>query len=186
MSEIVVAKYAHSYYNRSSHFVREQYLKGRRFEFRIPTPVSRLSIASSSSSLPSLVESWSRSSSCSSVMSDSDEHYSPRRSNSTCSFDSDMPETPTFGAYENDPFVVLSDLNASSVAVPVQAASLKDGRAREKTAQPHVKVAGAAGNGYVVQEPRMVFSSLQQVARPSAHAGYNAQPLPANVRRFSG
>lgn len=98
-----------------------------------------------------------------------------------------MPETPTFGTYEeNDPFVVLSDLNASSVAVPVPTASLKDGRVREKTAQPHVKIAGTAGNGFVVQEPRMVFSSLQQVARPSVHTGYNAQPMPVNVRRISG
>jgi hypothetical protein len=179
VSEIVVGKYSHSYYNRSSAFVREQYLKGRRFEIRVPVAAPLLSPAlsaiSSSSSVPSLVDdTWSRSSSSSSIVSD----FSPRRSSSAYSFESDMPETPTYFADAAEPFVVLPDSQppppvAMSLAVP---AGGKETRSREKTVVPARHAAG-----YVVQEPRTVFQSLQQ----QANGVYQPAP-PVAVRRFSG
>ena len=181
VSEIVVGKYSHSYYNRSSAFVREQYLKGRRFEIRLPVVAPLLSPAlsaiSSSSSVPSLVDdTWSRSSSSSSIVSD----FSPRRSSSASSFESDMPETPTYAPFVDaaEPFVVLPDSQplpsaaVMSLAVPVVS---KDFRSREKTAVPTIRT------GYVVQEPRTVFQSLQQQA-----SGVYQSTQPIAVRRFSG
>lgn len=178
VSEIVVGKYSHAYYARSSAFVREQYLKGRRFEIRVPVVAPLLSPAlsaiSSSSSVPSLIDdTWSRSSSSSSIISD----LSPRRSSSAYSFESDMPETPTCAfADAAEPFVVLPDSQpppaAMSLAVP---AIGKEARPREKTVVPAVRA------GYVVQEPRAVFQSIQQ----QASGVYQPAPSVA-VRRYSG
>lgn len=202
VSEIVVAKYSHGYYNRASHFVRQEYLKGRRFEVRVPAPPLSVQIpkrvSRSISGVPSLVP--SRSNSSSSVSS---EFSSPRRSGSVYSSDSEMPDTPTWNTVTADPFLVVSASNSasslSSMRIPSVVEPVKPAAVAAKL--PNMVVNAAAekenvhGNnsniGYVVQEPRTVFSSLNQkagvnqaVMRPAQ--SYATLPVPvAMSRRFS-
>lgn len=204
VSEIVIAKYSHSYYNRASTFVREEYLKGRRFEIRLVSasstggiftppssdvsPVSSTSSSSSSSAntaavaatparlipprMPSLVPSRSYStisSTASSVLS------SPRNSISAYSSDSDMPDTPTFATL--DPFVVtiagssssgsISSVAGVAPAAPTSAQFAAVAQASQKKHHQHQDIhmhsapqLPAGHYSFVVQEPRVVFSSL--------------------------
>ena len=197
VSEIVVAKYSHGYYNRASHFVRQEYLKGRRFEIRVPAPLTLAMpkrASRSVSGVPSLVPSWpSRSNSSTSVASD---FSSPRRSGSAYSSDSEMPDTPctpAFGATP-DPFLAMSASNSASSlssmrGVPAVCEPVKPSAVVVKF--PLVAEKENAHNGYVVQEPRTVFSSLNAkasvnnaVMRPAQ--SYATLPVPvAMSRRFS-
>ena len=196
MSEIVVAKYSHGYYNRASHFVRQEYLKGRRFEIRIPAPLTvtipKQRINRSISGVPSLVPSWpSRSNSSSSVSSD---FSSPGRSNSAYSSDGEMPITPGFNTVTSDPFLVSASNSASSLSSMrgIQIVDAVKPVASAAAVAVKLPVAEKENNGYVVNEPRTVFSSLNAkaggvnnaVMRPAqSHA---TLPVPvAMSRRFS-
>ena len=183
VSEIVVAKYSHGYYNRASHFVREEYLKGRRFEIRVPALTVNIPKRSSRlSSVPSLT--WSRSNSSSSVSSD---FSSPRRSGSAYSSDSDMPETPT-SATSSDPFLVVSSGSSSSLTSVVARLPTIAEPVKQSSVVANVKiVAPVIDNGYVVQEPRAVFASLNAKANvPRPALVHSSLPVPSGMnRRFS-
>jgi len=181
VSEIVVAKYSHGYYNRASHFVREEYLKGRRFEIR--APALTVNIPKRSSRLPSVPSlTWSRSNSSSSVSSD---FSSPRRSGSAYSSDSDMPETPT-SATSSDPFLVVSSGSSSLTSVVARLPTIAE-PVKQSSVVANVKIVAPIDNGYVVQEPRAVFASLNAKANVSQPAlVHSSLPVPAGMnRRFS-
>ena len=197
MSEIVVAKYSHGYYNRASHFVRQEYLKGRRFEIRVPAAPLTVTIpkrtSRSISGVPSLVPSWpSRSNSSSSVSS---EFSSPGRSGSAYSSDGEMPITPGYNSATSDPFLVSASNSASSLSsmrgIPMVVDAVKASAAVCVKLPIAVAEKENVNNGYVVQEPRTVFASLNAkasannaAARPSA--SYASLPVPvAMSRRFS-
>ncbi|KAL7418122.1 cyclin-like protein [Mrakia frigida] len=181
VSEIVVAKYSHGYYNRASHFVREEYLKGRRFEIRVPALT--VNIPKRSSRLPSVPSlTWSRSNSSSSVSSD---FSSPRRSGSAYSSDSDMPETPT-SSTSSDPFLLVSSGSSSSLSSVVARLPTIAEPVKQSSFVGNVKIV-APDNGYVVQEPRTVFSSLNAKANvPRPALVHSSLPVSSAMnRRFS-
>lgn len=171
VSEIVVAKYGHSYYMRSSHFVREQYLKGRRFELHVQAPASAFPWEFASSELPVFPPPWSARLSTSGSIDDTP---SLRRTDSCASIDSDMPETPTFSPYsENLPVIAGEDSRHLSFSST---------HSSFLGSKPPVMVSKAPPsprrNGFAVQEPRVVFSSIQQGNRPRvANVNYNVPPM---------
>lgn len=171
MSEIVVAKYGHSYYMRSSHFVREQYLKGRRFELHVPAPASTFPWEFASSELPVFPPSWTARLSTSGSIGDIP---SLRRTNSCASIDSDMPETPTFSPYsENLPVIACEDSRHLSFSSTNTSFSGPKPSVLAGKAPPSPR-----HNGFAVQEPRVVFSSIQQGNRPRvANVNYNVPPM---------
>jgi hypothetical protein len=179
VSEIVTTKYSHAYYNRASIFVREEYLRGRRFELHVPAAAPSQAWHFASSELPLAAPSslgWSGRSSFAASSAPS-----LRRSDSAISIESDMPETPTFSPYsENVPCIVGSadSSRQSSFCVPtggtlapLTAAKVPAFYAAHATTGPH--------HGFAVQEPRVVFSSIQGRARAN-NVDYSIPPSSAH------
>lgn len=180
VSEIVTTKYSHAYYNRASIFVREEYLRGRRFELHVPSAAPSQAWHFASSELPLTVPShlgWSGRSS----FTASSSAPSLRRSDSAISIESDMPETPTFSPYsENVPCIVGSadSSRQSSFCVPT-GGSLAPLTAAKVSSYYHSANGSGSDHGFAVQEPRIVFSSIQGQARAN-NVNYSNPPSSAH------
>ncbi len=161
VSQIVIDKYAPSYYSRASTVVRDWYASGRQYVHPPILPPG----SPSTLSTPSLVTSWSR--------GRYDMNSSPTTGAYSCSSSEagdDMPRTPVTPAHTNaaDPFIVAHAAVAAG-AVKVEC---------KENVEPMQIV--SAGQVYGFGQPALAVPAIKPVSHgivPSAYGASGPRPV---------